>query len=100
MSTLDSASTPSQLVQLRSRPVRGSYSRDALKAIFKANPVAHCAYMHDGDGMEGPDGEERPRILNLPLLSVLREYQLPDAEGAEQRDDDPAVGELVVYIHT
>lgn len=100
MSTLDSVLTPSRLVQLRSRPVRGSYSRDALKEIFKANPVAHCAYVHSGEKMEGPDGEERPRILNLPLLSVLREYQVPNPEGVKQNDDDPIVGELVVYLHT
>ena len=96
MSTQEST-VPSQLVQLRSRPVRGSYSREALKSIFKANPVAHCAYMHNGDGLDGPDGDERPRILNLPLLTVLREYQPP---ASEEIDNDPIAGELVVYLHT
>lgn len=46
--------------------------------------------------MEGPDGDERPRILNLPLLTVLREYQPTE----EESDDGPLPGELVVYFHT
>ena len=50
--------------------------------------------------MGGADGDERPRILNSPLLTVLRAYQLPGVEGAEHNDGDPAIGELVVYLHT
>jgi len=100
MSKADATPNSSQLVQLRSRPERGSYSRDALKAIFKDNPLAHCAYMHGGEGLGGADGDERPRILNSPLLTVLRAYQLPGVEGAEHNDGDPAIGELVVYLHT
>ncbi|KAG8806348.1 hypothetical protein FRC17_005064, partial [Serendipita sp. 399] len=88
---------PSSLARLRSRAVRGTYSREALKAVFKASPIAHCAFMYDGRNLEGPDGEERPRILNLPMLAVLREYE---GEDIESDDDSPKNGELVVYLHT
>lgn len=86
----------SNLIQLRSKADRGTYSREALKAIFKDSPVAHCAYIHEGKGMEGPDGEERPRLLNLPMLTILKEYHTHGEEG----DTDPEDGELVAYIHT
>ena len=90
------ASTTPNLTRLRSRPDRGSHSLDALQAIFKASPIAHCAYLHPGGGLEDSDGDSQPRILNLPLLAVLRQY-VPNGEGG---DDDPEEGELVVYLHT
>ena len=92
---------PSPLAHLRSRAVRGSYSRQALKDIFKASPMAHCAYLHPGNGLAGPDGDERPRILNLPLLVVLREYMSSSEDGVDDDRDDstPEDGELVVYLH-
>lgn len=90
------AASPSPLAQLRSRAVRGTYSREALKEIFKASPMAHCAYLHPGNGLAGPDGEERPRIINLPLLVVLREY----ASTSEDVDSAPNNGELVAYLHS
>jgi hypothetical protein len=92
---------PSKLVKFRSRGDRGSHSINALKEIFKASPLAHCAFMHDGRGLEGPDEEERPRLMNLPLLTVLREYQATDVEGDHTDEQNaPSPDELVVYLHT
>lgn len=88
--------TPSNLIRFRSRPNRGTYSRLALQEIFKVSPVAHCAYVHPGNNLAGPDEDEKPRILNLPLLAVLREYQ----PQGEEEDGDPEEGELIVYLHT
>lgn len=93
------APEPSKLVKFRSRGDRGSHSVNALKEIFKASPLAHCAFMHDGRGLEGPDEEERPRLMNLPLLTVLREYQANEVEG-EDDPNAPSPGELIVYLHT
>ncbi|KAG8841667.1 hypothetical protein FRB91_004778 [Serendipita sp. 411] len=92
--------TPSDLARLRSRAVRGTYSREALKSVFKASPIAHCAFAHDGKGLEGPDGDEKPRIMNLPMLAVLREYEREGDVESDASDDLPENGELIVYLHT
>ena len=85
------------LAQIRRYKDRASYSSEALKGIFKAQPLAHVAFVHSGKGLEGTDGEERSRVLNMPSLVVLDEYRPSEGE------DDPAgpeQGELVVYLHS
>jgi hypothetical protein len=85
------------LAQVRRYKDRGSYSPEALKEIFKTQPLAHVAFVHSGKGLEGTDGEERSRILNMPSLVVLEEYR--QIEG-EDDPDGPEKGELVVYLHS
>jgi hypothetical protein len=85
------------LARVRRYKDRASYSTAALKQIFKAQPLAHVAFVHSGKGLEGTDGEERSRILNMPALVVLEEYHPPKGE---EDLDGPEQGELVVYLHS
>ena len=85
------------LARVRRYKDRASYSTQALKEIFKAQPLAHVAFAHSGKGLEGLDGEERSRILNMPTLVVLQEYHSPEGE---EGPDGPEQGELVVYLHS
>ena len=85
------------LARIRRYTDRASYSPEALEEIFKAQPLAHVAFIHSGKGLAGIDGEERSRILNMPTLVVLQEYR-----SSEDEDDPeaPEQGELVVYLHS
>lgn len=85
------------LAKVRRYTDRASYSPEALKEIFKAQPLAHVAFIHSGKALAGIDGEERSRILNMPTLVVLEEYH-----PSEDEDDPeaPEQGELVVYLHS
>lgn len=85
------------LARVRRYTDRASYSPEALKEIFKAQPLAHVAFIHSGKGLAGIDEEERSRILNMPTLVVLEEYRL---SGDEADPEAPEQGELVVYLHS
>jgi len=85
------------LARVRRYKDRASYSSEALKEIFKAQPLAHVAFVHSGKDLEGTDGEERSRILNMPTLVVLEEWR--PTEG-EDDPDGPEQGELIVYLHS
>jgi hypothetical protein len=85
------------LAKVRRYTDRASYSPEALKEIFKAQPLAHVAFIHSGKGLAGIDEEERSRILNMPTLVVLEEYRPSEDEGDPEA---PEQGELVVYLHS
>ena len=85
------------LAQVRRYKDRASYSPEALKEIFNAQPLAHVAFVHPGKGLEGADGDERSRILNMPCLVVLEEYHPPESE---ESPDGLKQGEFVVYLHS
>jgi hypothetical protein len=85
------------LARIRRYTDRASYSPETLKEIFKAQPLAHVAFVHSGKGLAGIDEEERSRILNMPTLVILEEYR-PSED--EEDPEGPEQGELVVYLHS
>ncbi|WWC67882.1 uncharacterized protein I206_101799 [Kwoniella pini CBS 10737] len=70
---------------------RASYALPAALSIFHENPVAHVAFIHPGDPIEGSSGNGRGEtIMNIPLITVI----MFTGEDEDDKDD------YSVYLHT